>query len=93
MKEYDISNNHKEEIYNLVLKLPKKTELQKERFIRYYGLKPTEFKKETLSAIAREQHRTPNAIRSSVVSIRIAMFRIPDDEFSILERIYREYHK
>lgn len=93
MKEYDILNDHKEEIYNLVLKLPKKTELQKERFIRYYGLKPTEFKKETLSAIAREQHRTPNAIRSSVVSIRIAMFRIPDYEFSILERIYREYHK
>lgn len=93
MKEYNISNDHKEEIYNLVLKLTKKTELQKERFIRYYGLKPTEFKKETLSTIAREQHRTPNAIRSSVVSIRIAMFRIPDDEFSILERIYREYHK
>ena len=93
MKEYDISNNHKEEVYNIILKLPKKTDLQKERFIRYYGLKPIEFKRETLSAIAREQHCTPNAVRSSVVSIRIAMFRIADEDFSILENIYKKYHE
>lgn len=93
MKEYDILNNHKEEVYNIILKLPKKTDLQKERFIRYYGLKPIEFKRKTLSAIAREQHCTPNAVRSSVISIRIAMFRIHDEDFSILEKIYEEYHK
>ena len=93
MKQYNISNSHKEQIYHVVLKLSKKTDLQKERFIRYYGLQPAEFKKETLSAISREQHCTPNAVRSSVVSIRIAMFRIPDGDFSILEKIYEEYHK
>lgn len=93
IKRYNISNNYKEQIYHIVLKLPKKTDLQKERFIRYYGLQPTEFKIETLSAISREQHCTPNAVRSSVISIRIAMFRIPDDDFSILESIYIEYHK
>lgn len=93
MKKYNISDRYKEQIYNVVLKLPKKTDLQKERFIRYYGLQPTEFKKETLSAIAREQHCTPNAVRSSVISIRIAMFRIHDEDFSILEKIYEEYHK
>ena len=54
MKKYNISDRYKEQIYNVVLKLPKKTDLQKERFIRYYGLQPTEYKKETLSAIARE---------------------------------------
>ena len=93
MKKYNISDRYKEQIYNVVLKLPKKTDLQKERFIRYYGLQPTEFKKETLSAIAREQNCTPNAVRSSVISIRIAMFRIHDEDFSILEKIYEEYHK
>lgn len=93
MKEYDISNNHKEELYNIVLKLPKKTDLQKERFTRYYGLKPTEFKREILSAIVREQHCTPNAVRSSVVSIRIAMFCIADEDFSILETVYKKYHE
>lgn len=93
MKKYNISDRYKEQICNVVLKLPKKTDLQKERFIRYYGLQPTEFKKETLSAIAREQHCTPNAVRSSVISIRIAMFRIHDEDFSILEKIYEEYHK
>ncbi len=93
MKQYNISNRHKEQIYHVVLKLPKKTDLQKERFIRYYGLQPAEFKKETLSEISREQHCTPNAVRSSVISIRIAMFHIPDEDFSILEKIYEEYHK
>lgn len=93
MKQYDILNTYKEQIYYLVLKLAKKTDLQKERFIRYYGLRPTKFKRETLSAIAREQHCTPNAVRGSVVSIRIAMFRIKDEDFSILEKIFEEYHK
>lgn len=93
MKQYNISNRNKEQIYHVVLKLPKKTYLQKERFIRYYGLQPKEFEKETLSAISREQHCTPNAIRNSVISIRIAMFRILDEEFSILENIYKKYHK
>ena len=93
MKKYNISDRYKEQIYNVVLKLPKKTDLQKERFIRYYGLQPTELKKETLSAISREQHCTPNAVRSSVISIRIAMFLIHDEDFSILEKIYEEYHK
>ena len=48
MKKYNISDRYKEQIYNVVLKLPKKTDLQKERFIRYYGLQPTEFKKDLL---------------------------------------------
>lgn len=93
MKQYDISNKYKKQIYHLVLKLSKKTELQKERFIRYYGLQPTEFKREALSTIAREQHCTSNAVRSSVVYIRIAMFRISDEDLLILERIYQEYHR
>lgn len=71
----------------------KKTDLQKERFKRYYGLKPIEFKKDTLSAIAREQHCTPNVIRSSVVSIRLAMFRIAVEDFSMLETVYKKYHE
>ena len=93
MKKYNISDRYKEQIYNVVLKLPKKTDLQKERFIRYYGLQPTEFKKETLSAISREENCTPNAVRNSVISIRIAMFRIHDEDFSILEKNYEEYYK
>lgn len=93
MKKYDILNSNKEQIYHIVLKLPKKTDLQKERFIRYYGLQPTEFKRETLSAISREQHCNPSAVRNSIISIRIAMFRISDEEFSILEDIYKKHSK
>lgn len=32
-------------------------------------------------------------ILNTYVSIRIAMFRIKDEDFSILEKIYEEYHK
>ena len=47
----------------------------------------------SLSAISKDQNCTPNAVRSSVIAIRIAMFRIHDEDFSILEKIYEEYHK
>lgn len=39
------------------------------------------------------QHCTPNAARSAVVFIRIAMFRISDEEIFILENIYRKYYE
>ena len=88
MKKNNITNNYKEKLFNIIIKLPKKTDLQKDRFIRYYGLKPMGFKRENLSAIAREQHCTPNAVRSSVNSVRIALTRISDDDLTILKEIH-----
>lgn len=94
MKVYNISDNHKEIIYNMVLSLSKKTENQKERFIRYYGLKPPEFKSETMTSIARDSNCTPSAVRTSIITIRIALVRhISEDEFHVLEQIYKEYQK
>ncbi len=89
MKKNNISNKNKEKIYNMVLKIDYKTNLQKERFIRYYGLKPKEFKRETMSKIARESNITPNAIRSSIVTIRHALVHISDEDFLILKHIYK----
>ena len=88
MKEYNISNANKEKIYNIVLKIDYKTELQKERFIRNYGLKPKEFKRESLSDIARKSNVTPSAIRGSVYAIRHALSYVSDDDFLILKKIY-----
>ena len=67
-----------------------------EGFTKKYGVDKLghyEICEDINSAIAREKHCTPNAVRSSVISIRIAMFRIHDEDFSILEKIYEEYHK
>ena len=88
MKEYNISNANKEKIYNIVLKIDYKTELQRERFIRNYGLKPKEFKKESLSDIARNSNVTPSAIRGSVYAVRHALSYVSDDDFLILKKIY-----
>lgn len=93
MKQNNISDFHKEKIYNMVKNLNKKTQQQKERFIRYYGLKPKEFKKETLSTIAKESHCNISAVRISVVTIRRALFNVSEDNFLILKEIYKEYQK
>lgn len=90
MKKNNISNKNKEKIYNMVLKIDYKTDLQKERFIRYYGLKPKEFKRETMSKIARESNITPRAVRISVVTIRHALAHVLDEDFLILKKIYKK---
>lgn len=88
MKEYNIPDEDKEKIYNIVLKIDYKTELQKERFIRNYGLKPKEFERESLSEIARASNVTPSAIRGSVYTIRHALSYVSDEDFLVLKKIY-----
>ena len=83
MKKNNISNKNKEIIYNMVLEITYKTDLQKERFIRYYGLKPQNFQRETLTEIARSSNINPSAVRSSVVRIRHALIHIAEDNFLI----------
>ena len=66
------------------------TDLQKERFIRYYGLKPQDFQRETLTEIARSSNINPSAVRSSVVRIRHALIHISEDNFLKLKQIYED---
>ena len=82
MKKNNISNKNKEITY--------KTDLQKERFIRYYGLKPQDFQRETLTEIARSSNINPSAVRSSVVRIRHALIHISEDNFFKLKQIYED---
>lgn len=90
MKKNNISNKNKEIIYNMVLEITYKTDLQKERFIRYYGLKPQDFQRETLTEIARSSNINPSAVRSSVVRIRHALIHISEDNFLKLKQIFED---
>ena len=90
MKKNNISNKNKEIIYNMVLEITYKTDLQKERFIRYYGLKLQDFQRETLTEIARSSNINPSAVRSSVVRIRHALIHISEDNFLKLKQIYED---
>ena len=88
MKKNNISNSNKEKIYNMVIDLENKTELQKERFIRYYGLKPKDFIRENMCVIAKKENVKPRAVRSSIFAIRHALAHTSDDNFLILKNIY-----
>lgn len=91
MKKIEISNIDKEKIYTIVMNLNSKTDKQKDRFIRFFGLKPKNFKRETLNEIAMSYKCTPSAIRSSIISVKITLYLIPEDKFEILNNIYQKY--
>lgn len=91
MKKIEILNIDKEKIYTIVMNLNSKTDKQKDRFIRFFGLKPNDFKRETLNEIAMSYECTPSAIRSSIISVKITLYRIPEDKFEILNNIYQKY--
>lgn len=93
MKKTNISAKDKQKLYNIIMKTPKKTDTQKDRFVRYYGIKPTEFKKETLISIGKSYGCGASAVRGAIISVRSALFRIPKDDFAILKDIYEKYKK
>lgn len=93
MKNLILDDVDKEQIYNVIMKIEIKTKKQKDRFIRFYGLKPTEFKRETLKTIAKSYKCTPEAVKISIMSLKIYLHRISEDDFEILETIYQKYKK
>lgn len=93
MKKTDISIKDKQELYNIIMKIPKKTDNQKDRFVRFWGIKPTEFKKETLISIGKSYGCGASAVRGAIMSVRSALYRIPNDDFIVLRDIYQKYKK
>ena len=93
MKKHDLEHNDKDFIYNLAMNLKKKTDLQKDRFIRYYGLKKPDYTRESMSNIAKERECQTNAVRVSVLSIRCALFRVPEEDYERIKLIHKKYVK
>lgn len=93
IKKFDISNGDKKKIYDVIMSLDKKTDIQKDRFVRFYAIKPDGFKKETQKEIAQSYNVTIAAVRVSIMSIQGALYYISKDKFKILESIYKKYQK
>ena len=91
IKSKEIYKYQKESVYDIVMNLPNKTIKQKERFIRLYNLDSNIKQQYTLTTLANESKCTPNAIRTSVVSIKSALARISDENIMILKNIIEEY--
>ena len=62
----------------------KKTVKPKDRF------KPNQ-NRENLTSIAKSYGCTPSAVKNSIISLRIGLYRIPEDQFMILKEIYDKY--
>lgn len=91
MTKVDILNKDKQKIYDAIMNMRSKTETQKDRFTRYIGVKPKEFKKETYKEIAESYGCSISAIRCSVYSTQSGLYRIQDDGYAVLEKIYKKY--
>ena len=91
MTKVDISNNDKQKIYDAIMNMQSKTTTQKDGFTRYIGVKPKEFKKETYKEIAESYGCSTSAIRCSVYSTQSGLYRIQDDGYAVLEKIYKKY--
>lgn len=92
MKKSRLSNSQKKEIINLVKQEKKATEIQKERFMLFYGLNESGKKCMNLPQIAEKYGCTPPAIRCSVLSMRCKLLKY-EEEFSIIENIVNECKK
>lgn len=88
-KKSKLNNNQKKRILNLVESLGIATELQKERFILYYGFNTNGKDFRNLNKIAKSYGCTANAVRSSVVSLRNKLSRLKE-EFEIIEQVVNE---
>ena len=87
-KKSKLNPEQKEKIFDVVKNLKNATELQKERFIKYYGFDGTECKK--LVDMARICGVTSSTIRGSVIAMELNIAR-SDEAFEIVESVVNEY--
>lgn len=93
IKKTNIDISDKEKFYRVVMDIKEKTTMQKDRFLRFYGLKPDKYQRETLKKISEEYNCTMSAVRGSIISVQIYLYRIKKEDFKILADIYQKYKK
>ena len=87
LKKGLISNEKKKDLYDLVISLNDRTDLQKERFIIMYNLKSNLDIKYNFTSLAKEQNCSCSAIRTSIARIRSALVNLKDDRKEIFSNI------
>ena len=83
-----LNEKQKKAFLKIVKELPKGTNLQKERFIMYFGLDKTKGKK--ICEMSKIYNCTASAVRESVMSIRNLLMRMPNEKIEMLQKIMEE---
>ena len=84
LKENKLNDIHKDYVCELVLNT-KKTKQQADRFYMYYGLGIYKDKSKTMIEISKHYNCTVPAIRGSIMSVELALYRIPEDAIILVE--------
>lgn len=87
-----LNDEEKQVIYELT-KSTKKTDLQKKRFYMVYNVGPNAKEHNTYKKVASFYKCTTGAIRSSVITVVVALYHLPDEKFIYLENILKKYEK
>lgn len=93
LKSGKLNEDEKDYIYELVKKMRKGSDLQKRRFYMYYSLGPNSKENNTMPKIARYYDCSVSAIRSSICSIHIGLFRIDDNQILKLKKMVGDKNK
>lgn len=86
-KSSNLNTNQNDRVLKAVNSLKNATEIQKERFIKYYGFDGSGCKK--LVDIAKIYDKTASTIRGSVIAIELKLAR-SDEAFEVIESIVNE---
>lgn len=86
-KSSKLNTKQNEKVLNVVNNLKNATEIQKERFIKYYGFDGSGYKK--LVDVAKIYDKTASTIRGSVIAIELKLAR-SDEAFEVIESIVNE---
>ena len=87
-----LNDEEKQVIYELA-KSTKKTDLQKKRFYMVYNVGPNAKEHHTYKKVASFYECSTGAIRSSVITVVVALYHLPDEKFIYLENILKKYEK
>lgn len=87
-----LNDEEKQVIYELAKSI-KKTDLQKKRFYMVYNVGPNAKEHNTYKKVASFYECSTGAIRSSVITVVVALYHLPDEKFIYLENILKKYEK
>lgn len=84
-----LNNEQKDRIAEIIDNMDILTEIQKDRFIMYYGLNTNGIDFRTYIKIAKIYRCSVSAVRLSVVTVKQKLVRL-EEEFKIIEDIVKE---
>ena len=86
----NILNDEEKQVIHELAKSTKKTDLQKKRFYMVYNVGPNEKEHNTYKKVASFYECSTGAIRSSVITVVVALYHLPDEKFIYLENILKK---